>query len=164
MNCRAVIIVAIALELALAAVPAQAEQLQLPPGKWWENERVQARVNLSEEQRQQIRDLVYDHAHRMIDLAANVRKAELELKDLADQSDFDPSTVRSAFNRFQKARQQLEAERFELLLSIRQTLSTEQWKTLSALRDEVKRWRGEGQRQEGFRRGQRPRGVDRSPR
>lgn len=144
----------------MSAVPLAADELELPPGRWWENEQVQAEVQLTDEQQQRIHELVYDHAHRMIDLAATVKKTELDLRDLADRPDFDPAAARAAFARFQKARQALELERFELLLSIRQTLSAEQWQALSALRREHLRRRADDGRRPGI---QRP-GTDRTPR
>jgi hypothetical protein len=48
-----------------------ASDFDLPAGRWWENERLIERIALTPDQRQQINDLVYDHAHRMIDLNAN---------------------------------------------------------------------------------------------
>ena len=57
-----------------------AQEFNLPPGKWWDNERLATHIGLTETQREQIRTQVYEHAHRMIDLNAGVKKAELELE------------------------------------------------------------------------------------
>jgi len=145
---KTTIFTAIAL-VALATV-GRAAELNLPPGKWWENERVVARVGLSEDQQRAIGDLVYKHAHRMIDLNAELKKAELELADSVDRDDFDPAAVRKAFGIFQDARRRLESERFEMLLAVRQTLTSEQWDTLLEIRRFVERMR------DGRRPGDRP--------
>jgi Spy/CpxP family protein refolding chaperone len=113
----------------------------LPPGKWWENPHLVERIELGEEQREMIKGMVYEHVRRMIDLSADVERAELDLADRVDQSDFDADTVRAAFVAFQKARQRLESERFEMLLSVRQVLSIEQWRELQKLRREFERRR-----------------------
>ena len=116
-----------------------AADFNLPPGRWWENERLIERVGITEDQRQQIKDLVYEHAHRMIDLNADVKRAELELANLVAQQQFDVDGVRVAFAEFQKARQALELQRFEMLLSVRELLTAEQWQTIQDIRSEFRR-------------------------
>lgn len=114
-----------------ACLPASAQQaprmggpdLKLPAGRWWENPKVVAELTLSADQQTRIADLVYRHATRMIDLKAGVEKAELELGARVGRADFDPEQVRAAFAAFQRTRQELESERFEMLLEVRQQLS-----------------------------------------
>jgi Spy/CpxP family protein refolding chaperone len=118
-----------------------AADLNLPQGKWWENERVIQRVGLTADQQRTIRDLVYEHAHRMIDLNAALKKAELELADSVERDDFDPKAVRQAFAAFQDARRRLETERFEMLLAVRQSLTSEQWDELLEIRRTLERIR-----------------------
>ncbi len=115
--------------------------LDLPPGKWWEDARVAERVGLSQAQQGEIRDLVYEHARRMIDLNAAVKRSELELADLVDRDRLDVTKVRAAFTAFQDARRALEDERFEMMLAIRKVLTAEQWQGLQELRQEVQRRR-----------------------
>ena len=127
--------------LATTAGATVAAGFDLPHGKWWENERVVARIGLSEAQQETIGALVFDHARRMIDLNAGLKKAELELADLVDRDDFDADAVRKAFNQFQDARRRLEAERFEMLLAVRETLSAAQWSELLEIRRTLDRIR-----------------------
>lgn len=127
--------------LLAAVAPVAAGDYDLPPGKWWENERIAARVGLGDEQQRAIGDLVYRHAHAMIDLNAALKKAELELAAEVDRDPFDADVVRTAFARFQTARRALEAERFEMLLAVRATLSTEQWRELLAMRRQLEQLR-----------------------
>lgn len=131
------------LMLLAATAAAGAADFNLPRGKWWENERVIQRIGLTEAQQKEIGDLVYEHALRMIDLNAGLKKAEFELGDLVDRDEFDPAAVRKAFALFQTARQKLENERFEMLLAVRGTLSAEQWRSLLEIRRFLERMREE---------------------
>jgi hypothetical protein len=113
-----------------------AAELNIPPGRWWENPRVVERIHLSESQQTAIRGLVVEHARRMIDLNADVKRAELDLAELVDRDELVPDQVRQAFAALQKARQRLENERFELLLAVRQSLTRAQWRELDRMRQE----------------------------
>jgi len=120
--------------LVAAATSAGAAEFKLPHGKWWENERVVQRIGLTEEQQKAISDLVYQHALKMIDLNAGLKKAEFELGDLVDRDDLDPVAVRKSFGVFQAAKNRLENERFEMLLAVRGELTAEQWRSLLEIR------------------------------
>ncbi len=120
--------------LVAAATTAGGADFNLPHGKWWENERVVQRVGLTEEQQAAISDLVYQHALKMIDLNAGLKKAEFELGDLVDRDDFDPTAVRKSFGAFQAAKDKLENERFEMLLAVRGELTADQWRSLLEIR------------------------------
>lgn len=121
------------LALAMSA-PAIANDDLLPPGKWWEDERLAARLGLEPEQRERIRALVFEHARRMVDLNAAVRRSELDLRERVEGEPFEPEAVRAAFTAFQQARQRLEGERFEMLLAVRGELTREQWRRMQEAR------------------------------
>lgn len=129
-----------------------ATEFDLPPGKWWEDQRLVNHIGLAEEQQEQIRGLVYEHAKVMIDLNADVKRAGLDLAEVVDREDFDPVPVRSAFAVFQTARHKLENERFEMLLAVRQVLTAEQWRKIQEIKRRIQQNRQ--QRQPG----QRPQG------
>jgi len=138
-----------------------ANELDVLPGKWWEDQRVADRIGLTEEQRGQISDVVFEHARRMIDLKADVDKAGLDLASSVDQRDFDPAPVRAAYAVFQTSRQKLENERFEMLLTVRQVLTYEQWQKTQELKRRVQQMRQQrrpGQRGQG-QQGDRPPGF-----
>ena len=141
------------------AGPLVANEFDLPPGKWWEDQRLVNRIGLTEEQQEHIRDVVFTHARRMIDLKADVDKAGLDLASTVDQEVFDPAPVRAAYAVFQTARQKLENERFEMLLQVRQVLTYEQWRKIEEIKRRLKQMRSE--RRPGAQ-GQRPQGG-RSP-
>ena len=151
--------------LALAG-PLAANDFDLPPGKWWENPRLVNHIGLADEQQDQIREIVYQHARKMIDLKADVDRAGLDLADSVDQQEFDPAPVRSAYAVFQTARHKLENERFEMLLEVRLALTYEQWRKIEEIKQRMKQNRPQqerrpGARGEGFQRpqGERPPGF-----
>ena len=120
--------------LLVVVAPLSGQDVDLPPGKWWEDPRLAERLALSEEQQATIRDIVYEHARRMIDLKADVEMAGLDLATVVNTEEFDEPAVRSSYTAFQTARRELENERFEMLVAVRRVLTAEQWSTLQELR------------------------------
>ena len=133
------------------AGPLAANEFDLPPGKWWENPRLVNHIGLVDEQQDQIRGIVFQHARRMIDLKADVDKAGLDLAESVDQQVFDPAPVRAAYAVFQTARQKLENERFEMLLEVRLVLTYEQWQKIEEIKQRMKQNRPQQQRRPGAR-------------
>lgn len=140
------------------AVTVGAQDFNLPPGKWWDNERLAERLELTDAQREEIRTEVYEHARRMIDLNAGVKKAELELANLVANSDFESAAARAAFAGLQDARRALESERFEMLLAVRGVLTDQQWQEIQEIRRQFRR-----SREQDGPPGQRPRRRDAPP-
>ncbi len=134
----------------LAPPPAPAQALEVPPGRWWDRPAVVRLVGLSAEQQRAIETITVTHARAMVDLKANVEKAELDLRVAAEQEPFAAERVREAFAALVRARTALEGERFEMILRIREVLSREQWQRLRRLAEEA-RARGavEGERGPG---------------
>jgi Spy/CpxP family protein refolding chaperone len=144
---QALVIIAI---LAVAG-PLAADEFELPPGKWWENPRMAEHIGLTDEQQDQIRGIVFQHARRMIDLKAEVDKAGLDLAESVDQQEFDPAPVRAAYAVFQTARHKLENERFEMLLEVRLVLTYEQWQKIEDIKQRMRQNRPQQQRRPGAR-------------
>jgi Spy/CpxP family protein refolding chaperone len=144
--------------VAFAGPLAVATEFDLPPGKWWENQRLVEHIGLTEEQQGEIRHIVFAYARRMIDLKAEVDKAGLDLASTVDQVDFDPAPVRAAYAAFQAARRKLENERFEMLLEVRQVLTYEQWRKIEEIKQRVQQNRSPQRRPALREGGQRPPG------
>jgi hypothetical protein len=76
------------------------------------------------------------------------------LAEVVNSSQFDPEAVRATYAAFQTARQKLENERFEMLLEVRQVLTTEQWQKLRELKrraQQMRQQRHPGERPQGDR-------------
>lgn len=153
---RTTLVLAFALTLTANVGALVAAEFDLPPGKWWEDERLVTHLQLTTQQQGRIKDLVYEHAQRMVDRNAQMEKTKLALENLVDQEPFDAAAVRRAFAAFQEARRQLETEHFEMLLAVREVLNHDQWEALITLRQRLQRLRERldsprGQRPEGGR-------------
>ena len=137
---RRVLIVCLVLSSAsLLVMPAAAQGLGVPGGRWWERPRLATALGLSEEQKSALEAAAMASARTMIDLKANVEKAELDLKAAAEEEPLVLARVRQAFQALQQARTRLDTERFEMLLKLREILSAEQWRKLQELKRERQR-------------------------
>ncbi len=132
---------ALTVAAALTAASSPAQPMGVPPGAWWSRPRLAQALGLTAEQKASLEKVSLEHARRMVDLQATVKKAELDLRAAADATPFDAASVRAAFHAFQQARMKLDSERFELLLAQRGLLSTEQWQKLRQLARERMRER-----------------------
>lgn len=137
-------IVALAAAAAVAAAGGlSAQPMRMPQGRWWERPAVVRALGLSDEQRERIEKTTIEHARTMVDLKADVEKAQLDVKAAADSEPFEPQRVRAAFQKLLQARVRLETERFDMILAVRETLTAEQWQKLRRLAQE-RRFRGGG--------------------
>jgi Spy/CpxP family protein refolding chaperone len=124
---------------------AWAQPFAMPPGRWWERPRIAAELALTAEQRATLDTVSLAHAKTMVDLKGEVEKAELDVRVASDAEPFDAGRVREAFAALQQRRGRLELERFEMLLKVREVLSAEQWKKLTAIvKDALRREFREG--------------------
>lgn len=147
---KTVISVLVSLATLAVVAPGKAESLDVPPGRWWDRQAVVRLIGLSAEQKRNIETITLTHARAMVDLKANVERAELDLRAAADAEPFGADRVREAFGALVRARTALEVERFEMILRIREVLSHEQWQRLRRMAEEA-RLRGpeEGERGPG---------------
>jgi len=139
--------------LLVAAFPrvptASAQPLQVPPGRWWQRPEVIEELGLTPDQQAKIDSVTLEHARTMIDLKATVEKAELNLRVVADAEPFNAEKVREAFRALVDARSRLEAERFEMLITVRESLNGVQWQKLKEMaRERLERIRGGDEAQE----------------
>lgn len=145
---KVVIVCAVVVGAGIAA----AQNLGLPPGRWWERPRVAEQLGLSAEQKATLNTETIAHARALVDLKAAVEKAELDLRVLAEAEPFNGKATREAFANLQRARQRLESERFEMLVKVREILTAGQWQRLQALASELPDKPLEGQRPQPRRR------------
>jgi Spy/CpxP family protein refolding chaperone len=130
---RPVVTSVIILVLLAPATAVLGQQLGVPPGRWWERPRIAQELSLTAEQRQKLNEQTVGHARAMVDLKAAVEHAELELRVAAEAETFSAKEVRTAFAALQHARNVLEAERFEMLVKVREIVTPAQWLRLQQL-------------------------------
>ena len=131
-------------------------------GKWWNNPKVVETLKLTDEQRKAMDGILLDHREKLIDLRANVEKAELGLEPLIGVDQPNESAILAQIDKVAQARAELEKGNARFLLALRGKLTPEQWKTLQAERANRENRGGWQQRDKGLRgqnrNGQRPGG------
>lgn len=120
------------LVMILAVLPAAA---QTPRGifNWWDTP-IARDLNLSEAQRDQIRNTVRDYRSKLIDLRAAVDKAEIEVEDAFNEDTLDQQRATAAIDRLAAARGDMIRVFSQMSLKMRTVLTQEQWRELQSRR------------------------------
>ncbi len=119
---------------------------------WWAG-RFAEDINLSEEQREQIREIQKKYRNVMIDQRAVAEKAEADLQDLFAQDEISDNAAHAAVDRLVRARADMTRSLTEMSIELRRVLTTEQWKELQQKQAEMRSrmMRGRGRNPEGRR-------------
>lgn len=99
-------------------------------GQFWNNPNVIQKLNLSDDQRKAMDGILQDHKMKLIDLRANLEKAEVEMGPLMKADTPDEKAIEAQIDRVVAARAELEKANARFLLDIRMKLTPEQWKQL----------------------------------
>lgn len=118
-------------------------------GRWWNNPRMIDQLKLSDDQRKEMDAILYAHREKLIDLRANLEKAELAMQPLMSADQPDRKAIEDQINKVVEARADLERANSLFLLDIRMKLTPAQWKQLQDMRAAMKNggpgmqpWRG----------------------
>ncbi len=103
-------------------------------GKWWKNSEIVRKLQLTEPQIGQIEQSFLNHQRRLADANAQLKQSEEHLKALMRRDRPDEAKVQSQIKRVAEARAALETVYASMMLSIRKTLSREQWGKLEELK------------------------------
>jgi Spy/CpxP family protein refolding chaperone len=114
-------------------------------GRWWNNPKVVERLKLTDEQRKTFDGILLEHREKLIDLRANVEKAELEMESLIGTDQPDEARILSQIDKVAQSRAELEKANARFLLAIRNKLTPEQWKQVQAYRASRGQERGGGE-------------------
>ena len=125
----------LALGMILLAAPLLA---QMPRGSfnWWDSPLTNT-INLTEDQKKQIRDTLRDFRPKLIDLRASLEKAELETEDALNDETFDQKRASESVERLVAARGDMTRVMSQMSLKFRSILTAEQWKELQKKRREM---------------------------
>ena len=124
----------------------QALGLRGPGGRWWNNPDMIQKLQLTDDQRKAMDQILLDHREKLIDMRAAVEKAELGLEPMLSDDQPNESQILAQIDKIAQARAELEKANARFLLAIRSKLSPDQWKQLQAARAERIRHRGMGPR------------------
>jgi periplasmic protein CpxP/Spy len=119
-------------------------------GRWWNNPKIVDRLKLTDDQRKAFDQILLQHRETLIDLHANLAKAELQLEPLVSADQPNESSILSQIDKVAQARAELEKANARYLLALRGKLTPDQWKQVQAFRQNRGRemWR-QGERGEG---------------
>jgi periplasmic protein CpxP/Spy len=105
-------------------------------GRWWNDPQVIEKLSLTDDQRKAMDDILQQHREGLIDMRANVEKAEVALEPLMSADQPNESAILSQIDRVAQARAELEKANARFLLALRAKLTPDQWKQLQAVRSE----------------------------
>ena len=103
-------------------------------GQFWNNPNMVQQLNLTDDQRKAMDGILQDHKMKLIDLRANLQKAELELGPMMKADTPDRKAIEAQIDKVVMARADLEKANARFLLDIRMQLKPDQWKQLQTLR------------------------------
>jgi periplasmic protein CpxP/Spy len=117
---------------------------------WWNNPRIIERLKLTDDQRKAMDAIFLQHREKLVDLRANLQKAELAMEPLMSADPPNDAAITAQIDKVVQARGELEKANSRFLLAIRDKLTTDQWKQIQAFRDnggmQRQQWRQDGQR------------------
>ena len=115
--------------------------------QWWNNPNVVKQLTLTDDQRKAMDGILQDHKMKLIDLHANLEKAEVELGPMIKADTPDRRAIEAQIDKVATARADLEKADALFLLDIRMKLTSDQWKQLQTLR--MNRMQHQGMRGDG---------------
>ena len=112
-------------------------------GRFWNNPRIVEQLKLTDEQRKAMDGIMHDHRMKLIDLRANLERAEVAMEPLIKADAPDRPAIEAQIDKVVQARADLEKANARFLLDLRMQLKPEQWKQLQTMhRDRTMRERG----------------------
>ena len=104
-----------------------------PMGAWWKNSEIASKLQLTDQQVQQLESTFYQHRLKLADLRANIEKQDLTMQQLLDAPTPNDAAILAQVDQRSAARNQLDREFTQMTLDFRKGLTPEQWKQLRAL-------------------------------
>ena len=115
-------------------------------GRWWNNPKIVERLKLTDDQRKAMDDIFQKHRERLVDLRANLEKAEIAMEPLVKADQPNESVVMSQIDKVAQARAELEKANARFLFALRAKLTPEQWKQVQDFRQNHEGMRREWRR------------------
>lgn len=109
---------------------------QMPKGiySWWNKPEIRRDLNLTNQQQRQIRATVVEYRPHLLEVRAEVAKAEADLQAQFDNDPVDPNKANQAIDRLIAARSDLTRTLSQMSLKLRAVLNAQQWRELQRRR------------------------------
>ena len=130
----------------LSVVPALAMKGSMPPGKWWSNPELAAKLKLSETEKTGLEEQYLQSRRNLIKLKSELELERFELEVLLDSPELSEKQALEQFKRLENARIKLGEEMFRFVLAVRQIVGSERFQTLKQLHQNYRGKRGRHQR------------------
>ena len=104
-------------------------------GQLWNNPRIVEQLKLTDDQRKAMDGILQDHKMTLVDLHANLEKAELEMQPLMKADQPNESAILAQIDKVAQARAELEKANARFLLALRAKLTPDQWKQVQDFRE-----------------------------
>ena len=111
---------------------------------WWNSPAAIEKLKLTDEQRKAMDAILLQHREKLIDLRANLDKAELAMQPLMGADTPNDAAITAQIDKVVQARADLERANARFLLAIRDKLTADQWKQIQTTQQE----RGSGWRRD----------------
>jgi Spy/CpxP family protein refolding chaperone len=108
----------------------------LPPGKWWRRPEIVQTLSLNDEQQDRLEKIFRASAVDLIDLKAEVDKANIVLRGELDRPILDRAAIHRVATRLSDARGRLFDRELMMLVEMRSVLTDPQW---NRMRNELDR-------------------------
>ncbi len=109
---------------------ALAQGHEVPLGKWWHNQRVIEKFNLSSDELNQLDRAFRKSRRQLIGLRSQVEKEQFDLETLFENKELDEKKAFDQHYKLEKARTALATERFRFFLTVRKILGLERFEQL----------------------------------
>jgi len=121
--------------------------------QWWNNPRIVERLKLTDDQRKTMDGILQEHKMTLVDLHANLEKAELEMQPLMKADEPNENAILAQIDKVAQARAELEKANARFLLALRAKLTPDQWKQVQQFREGGHEWGRNGRDGHGMGRG-----------
>ena len=129
--------------------------------QWWNDPKIVEELKLTDDQRKAMDGILQDQRMKLIDLHANLDKAELAMQPLMQADSPNETAILAQIDKVAQARAELEKANARFLLALRAKLTPDQWKQVQQMRETSRTarsgWGPDGRRPNSqFRRQQTP--------
>lgn len=124
----------LALVVLLLVIPNLVFGQHMSSGKWWRMSSVVERLHLNDEEIQQLEDSFRQSKRKLIQLKSQLESEQFELENLMDSKSLHDDAIHKQYERLEKARAELEMERFRFLLKVRKIVGYERFQELVAVK------------------------------
>lgn len=109
---------------------------EIPVTKWWNNEALSQRLNLTAEQKAMLDEKYVQARRKLIQMKGDLQAQQFELEVLLEQDPLNEPKIMEHFRMLDSLRAGLAKEGFHFILDTRRILGVERFRQLKALHDQ----------------------------